>query len=179
MPKAVVQKRHRVHVKAPSGKPEPKIEEPTIADDAHWQLPEPVELDQSYNKETVVSLSNGKKERRVLRRENWLQKMNGINSAWQVSNRKKKQKDLLGAVADMADLSGAIIDAQLEGFSGDQITAVDTKTAKNTKQKAVSQKSRRKESVNEMLRMQQIIGNRSFQANPLQTIKTHLKNTLV
>ncbi|KAJ3048737.1 hypothetical protein HK097_010253 [Rhizophlyctis rosea] len=45
-------------------------------------------------------------------------------------------------------------------------------------QKAVSQRARKKEAVNEIVRLQKILVHPSYKSNPLATIRQHLQNTL-
>ncbi|KAI8608122.1 ribosome biogenesis protein SLX9-domain-containing protein [Chytriomyces sp. MP71] len=129
-----------------------------------------------------LTIASSKKAKRTQRHEVWLEKMSGMYSARANADKRKKQKDLFGVAADLEGISMALdLETVRVEESQDEATTEGRKEAVSNvveKKKPKSQSARRQESVNEMLRLQSIMAHRAFKQNPLETIRTHLKNTI-
>ncbi|KAJ3289517.1 hypothetical protein HDU79_004005 [Rhizoclosmatium sp. JEL0117] len=187
MPRVEVQRRHRAHSK-PTTATKNSSTEATVSFAALGQTgpSKPVSRPAGSTKAEDEDNGLGKKEKRQLRHDKWLEKMNGVYSARAIADKKKKKKDVFGVAADLSDIQGALeqsmeapelVDEAADGMDEDGTTRKEA-APKAEKKKPVSQKARNKEGINEMLRMQSIMGHKAFKSNPLATIKTHLKNTL-
>ncbi|KAJ3236649.1 hypothetical protein HDU81_010613 [Chytriomyces hyalinus] len=183
MPRAEKRVTQRTHIKAASSgaASAPHAGDSSVAP----SKTKPAATIPAANPNDHLQIAGSKKDKRVNRRELWLEKMGGLYSARSKADKKKQKRDLFGVAADLEDISTALDMETAAATVERSPTNVDksaeaSQKAKTSvpKKKAVSQSARRLEGVNEMLRLQSIIAHKSFKASPLDTIRTHLKNTI-
>ncbi|KAI9090045.1 ribosome biogenesis protein SLX9-domain-containing protein [Phlyctochytrium arcticum] len=106
-----------------------------------------------------------KKEKRQLRHDRWMQK---LETMYTPKCGKSKKKNV-GALS---------LDSIFETLPSPE-TEKKTKTPIHFDQrpKAISQSARRKAGVQEILRLQKVITHPTFRSNPLGTIRQHLENS--
>ncbi|KAJ3028865.1 UNVERIFIED_CONTAM: hypothetical protein HDU68_000738 [Siphonaria sp. JEL0065] len=181
MPRVEVQRRSRAHNKpthtTKSVKPSTSVSFAGLAHAAAATVPKPVPTSTKPEQDPEEVDGLGKKEKRVQRREKWLEKLSGVYSARSIADKKKKKKQLFGVAADLEDIQAALAEDDL--VAPELVNEQQRpKQATAQKKKPVSQKARTKEGIQEMLRLQSVMGHKSFKSNPLATIRTHLKNTI-
>ncbi|KAJ3096113.1 hypothetical protein HDU96_000880 [Phlyctochytrium bullatum] len=141
-----------------------------------------------------------KREKRVEKKGSWMNKLTTAYTARTAAAEKQIRIAKGGVAADLDALKLALKEADVElnlgapgkrkedpdvmdeDDAGSKRSTVAAGTAEGAtgkqKPKPVKQTSRIKNNVSEMIRFQKILQHKQFQARPLQTIQTHLKNTL-
>ncbi|KAJ3071993.1 hypothetical protein HDU98_004481 [Podochytrium sp. JEL0797] len=173
MPKVEVTRRHRAHNKSAAAQAAPATTFSFAGISAPGTTQPTSALGSLDDDHAELDSGNGKKEKRVARRDKWLEKMNGVYSARANADKRKKKKEVFGVAADLEDIQQILEAPEMETEQ-----PAKEPVAKPGKKKPVSQKARTKEGINEMLRMQNILTHKAFKSNPLATIRTHLKNTI-
>ncbi|KAI9340469.1 ribosome biogenesis protein SLX9-domain-containing protein [Obelidium mucronatum] len=190
MPRVPVERRHRTIVTStakPTGTQRSAVERTTAIQSSVTGSSSKgsVPLRQTADSGEGEELGS-KKDKRVQRREKWLEKLSGVYTSRSIAEKRKKKVALFGVAADLQDIQGALeqtltaTDDNIPELVNDEAGQSGKKSVQAVpqKKKPVSQKARTKEGINEMLRLQSVMKHKAFKSNPLATIKTHLKNTL-
>ncbi|KAJ3299647.1 hypothetical protein HK104_007866 [Borealophlyctis nickersoniae] len=131
-----------------------------------------LETGNGSGKATGEQVRGTKKDKRQQRHERWLQKLGSFYSA--AGNQQMKNDDLAVNLGSMRD----VLPTTEELEAGSKSKGVGTGTANRHGGKAVSQKARRKDAVNEIVRLQKVMAHPAFKNNPLAAIRQHLQNTI-
>ncbi|KAJ3090737.1 hypothetical protein HK102_002832 [Quaeritorhiza haematococci] len=139
--------------------------------------------------DTPTTNAQRAREKRKLRRERWLEKLNasygGTSRSPESKNKKSKKRNTDSEVMRLDYIKAALptLDFGLPGEEQQQKEQSSSKSSEKQKPtnavKAVSQKSRRKANIGEIIRMQKILDHDAFKKNPLATIQQHVRNTMV
>ncbi|OWF35894.1 ribosome biogenesis protein slx9-like [Mizuhopecten yessoensis] len=125
---------------------------------------------------SLRGLNMKKKDKRKLKHDLWMKKLNSIDTAKKEAKAKKKRQQT-PVVGDIGILGDALptLDLLLKGSTGPKSS--DNK--ETTKKCIPKEKQRKKQMMNDISLFKQVLAHPSFIENPTDTIKEHLQNKLL